>query len=198
MSPSAPETKDPRALAGEAIAPEVLQTQFAMGSPNPFMPIGDIQVAQDMTAITCPTDFCRNRTGETRVFLHPVSQNDQGDILLICGNIQCGYETVYRVGTRTFEPRPGRPDTAWQPPVTKSGVKGKVKASKKTKAPCATRAPKPEGDKPLTLSEAAKQINVPLRSLRRAVRKKKLRALKHDGEYHVNPADLAAYQQELS
>jgi len=183
-------TPDPRAAAGDAIDPQILRMNFAMGSPNPFRPIEDIQVAREILAIACPSAVCTRQSSEAAVFLHPVSQNEHGDILLTCGNWACGYETVLRVATRTFEPRPGRPTEGFVAPELPSQRKQPV-----TKAPATRR---PQTAKLLTLAQAAEQSGLPLRSLRRAVRKGKLRALKRDGEYRVNPVDLTAYQQEIA
>jgi len=51
---------------------------------------------------------------ENEVLLYAVNQNDKGDGLFAC--YTCGYETVYRVGSGHFEPRPGREVQGWMPP----------------------------------------------------------------------------------
>lgn len=195
---------DPRVAAGDAMDPQMLKMNFAMGSPNPFRPIEDIQVAREAMAITCPSNICKNMSGEAAVYLHPVSQNEVGDILLACGNWSCGYEAVLRVGPPVrFEPRPGRPVDTFVAPVLQSQkqrkqpVMKKGKAVKQARATRATQPAKPAPQKAITLAAAATLLKVSLRTLRRAVRKGKLRALKRDGEYRVNPADLQAYQQEF-
>ena len=95
---------------GEALDPQFLETRFMMGSPNPFRPIDDIQVAKETGSLTCPTTLCQDAVDQNKnpvaVFLYPVSENEHKDLLLICN--RCGYEVVYRVRTGKFEPRPGR------------------------------------------------------------------------------------------
>ena len=54
--------------------------------------------------------------------LHPMNQNDKGDQLFECLNGDGHYTAIYRVGTQTWEQRPGWERDGWVPPGTKQAL----------------------------------------------------------------------------
>lgn len=104
------------------------QTQEGQFAPDSLVvSAGDPMRPADIVSIpgnishnppTCPK--CK-ATYNADVWLYPMSSNPQGDTLFQClngvGLNVCGYECVFRVGTRMFEQRPGRNDLDWVVPT---------------------------------------------------------------------------------
>src|SRR5712692_2550660 len=62
---------------------------------------------------SCPMPECTAQT--FLALLYAIQPNHRGDLLFEC--LACGYEAVYRVRSRQFKPRPGRPQEGWRPPL---------------------------------------------------------------------------------
>lgn len=106
-------------------APEIPRTAFTMPSPDPFRP-QDLNIPQGLAAAPpcCPMCF---------VFLHPIQQNAQGDILFECmSDHPIGYTTVYRVASGEYEQRPGVEIKRWAPPLTYVDVQRRLAEKRAT------------------------------------------------------------------
>lgn len=156
---------------------------FAHASIDPFRP-QDLLVPPGLISAppACPEPA---HATEAAVFLQHVNSNLAGDILLVCGG--CGYETVYRVATGAFEPRPFRVYAAgFHPPRIGTASPGSASPVRQKRAIGTAK-------RLLSSKEAATQAGISLPTIRAALRTGRLTALKRDGVYRIRPEALAAY-----
>jgi len=101
-------------LASGQIAEEVGFTALV----DPFKP-SDLVPPPGVTSRPPACPICQT-------FLFPIDMNGAGDMLFECLNGDGHYETVFRVASNTYEPRPNieRPD--WKPPLFKSNTAANV------------------------------------------------------------------------
>jgi hypothetical protein len=96
----------------ERITPDVLAMVTA--SPDPMRP-QDLTIPGAVTTAPPCCPLCLK-------FLHPINQNQAGDILFEClSDHATGYTTVFRVETGEYEQRPGA-TSRWAPPLSYAQV----------------------------------------------------------------------------
>lgn len=112
---------------------EIPSTFFTTPSPDPMRP-QDLNIPQRLASAPpcCPMCF---------VFLHPIDQNDRGDILFECMSdhpVGSGYMTVYRVVSGEYEQRPGVEMKRWAPPLTYLDVQARLAERRAVREPVTT------------------------------------------------------------
>jgi len=162
---------------------------------DPFRP-HDIQTPPGVSGRPpiCPSITCLANQEQIVYFLYINNSNAKGDVLLTCLN--CGYETVFRVSTGAYEPRPGRDAAQWNPPVLDLKLAKKIAAGKAS-VPVAQKAVVTSAVQLnamlLTIKEAAAQAKKTPDTMYEAIRLGRLKATKKDGKVTLKQKDLALY-----
>jgi hypothetical protein len=117
------------------------------------------------------------------VWLYPFSTNPQGDTLFQClngvGLNVCGYECVFRVGTREFVQRPGRDDADWASPSRRYN-------RQPVPAEIAPVIETPAGF--LTIRDAAEQIGVDAHDLAAKIAEGRIPVERREGRVFIDEA----------
>lgn len=124
--------------------------------------------------------------------LYPMSSNPVGDTHFQClngvGMNLCGYETIYRVQTRTWEQFPNRHVDDWvapgrqfnRQPVTASNTPPPVEA--------------PEGL--LTVRQAAERLGLDPHVIAALITDGKMSTVKHEGKTYIDAETITALEYE--
>lgn len=147
-------------------------------SPDPMRP----EIIQSISHNPPMCPVCHAK--DIKVFLYPFSTNEAGDIDFQCLNAQqmdiCGYEAIYRAGTRTFEQHPNKPKhDDWISPAmlyNREPVKPEVET--------------PEGL--MSIAEAADLLNIAKADVAAMVVEGKLKTTKHEGKTFLTILDVEA------
>lgn len=153
---------------------------IAVSSGDPFRP-ADLSAA--------PGNMTHNppKCPRCSTFLYPMSQNTFGDIDFQCLNASgmniCGYETIYRVTTRTWEQHPSKPlDPEWVEP---GRVFNRTPVAAET--PAVVTAP----DGTLSIRAAAERLGCEPSDLGALIAEGKLTIIKHEGKSFIAEALIA-------